>query len=121
MPVQSKSDLIQSLFAAYHRRDRQALENLFAADFTFTTPYDDRINKSEYFARCWPPADGIKGHTLEKIFVEGDEVFVTYKCVMSDGTEFRNTEFFKFVGDRIGEINVYFGATYRDGAFVRQA
>ena len=32
----------------------------------------------------------------------------------------RNTEFFGFEGDRIKRIDVYFGATYQDGAFVRQ-
>jgi ketosteroid isomerase-like protein len=121
MPSQRKSDLILECFAAYKEKDRLALEQMFTDDFSFTSPYDDRIDKAEYFARCWPHADRIKAHTLEKIFVQGDEAFVTYQCVMNDGTEFRNTEFFRFVGNQIHEINVYFGATYRDGAFVKQA
>jgi ketosteroid isomerase-like protein len=117
----SKSDLIRNCFAAYKTKDRLALERLFADDFTFTSPYDDRIDKAEYFARCWPHADRIKTNVLEKIFVEGDEAFVTYKCVTNNGKEFRNTEFFSFTGDQVREINVYFGATYRDGAFVKQS
>ena len=32
----------------------------------------------------------------------------------------RNTEFFTFAGDRIRRIDVYFGATYQDGVFVKQ-
>ena len=34
---------------------------------------------------------------------------------------FRNTEFFSFEGDKIKHIDVYFGATYQDGVFVRQS
>jgi hypothetical protein len=52
--------------------------------------------------------------------VEGDEAFVTYRCVAKGGKTFRNTEFFNFEGDRIKRIDVYFGATYQDGAFVKQ-
>ena len=59
-------------------------------------------------------------HELERIFVEGDEAFVTYRCVAKSGKTFRNTEFFAFAGDRIKSIDVYFGAAYQNGAFVRQ-
>jgi hypothetical protein len=34
------------------------------------------------------------------------------------GKSFRNTEFFSFEGDKIKRIDVYFGATYKDGVFV---
>jgi hypothetical protein len=45
---------------------------------------------------------------------------VTFRCVAKGGKTFRNTEFFAFEGDRIKQIDVYFGATYQDGAFVKQ-
>jgi len=32
----------------------------------------------------------------------------------------RNTEFFTFEGGRFKRIDVYFGASYQDGAFVRR-
>ncbi len=65
-------------------------------------------------------SDGIERHELEKIFVEGDGAFVTYNCVAKSGKNFRNTEFFAFEGDRIKRIDVYFGATYENGVFVRK-
>ena len=34
--------------------------------------------------------------------------------------EFRNTEFFAFDGDRIKSIDVYFGASYENGVFVKR-
>ena len=45
---------------------------------------------------------------------------MTYKCTAKGGKSFRNTEFFVFAGDKVRSIDVYFGATYQNGAFVRQ-
>jgi ketosteroid isomerase-like protein len=120
MPKANKSEIIRALFAAYMSNDRKAIENSFADDFRFTTPYDDRIDKATYFERCWKASDWIERQELERIFVEGDEAFVTYKCTAKGGKNFRNTEFFAFEGDSIKQIDVYFGATYQDGAFVKQ-
>jgi ketosteroid isomerase-like protein len=117
---QSKSDIIRALFAAYRSNDRTSVENAFTDDFRFTSPYDDAVDKATYFERCWRVSDWIERQQLEKIFVEGDEAFVTYEVVTKDGKRFRNTEFFRFDGERIRRIDVYFGASYKDGAFVKQ-
>lgn len=120
VPSRSKSDIIRSLFAAYKSKEREIVEELLTDDFTFTSPYDDAIDRATYFERCWPNSERIKTHLLEKIFVEGDEAFVLYKCITNEGNEFRNTEFFEFNGDKIKSVNVYFGANYKDGAFVKE-
>ena len=119
MPMQ-KAEIIRSVFAAYLANDRKAVEDALTSDFRFTSPYDDEIDKATYFARCWRNTDWIERHELERIFVEGDEAFVTYKCLAKGGKNFRNTEFFSFEGDKIKRIDVYFGAAYENGAFVRQ-
>jgi ketosteroid isomerase-like protein len=116
----NKSELIRALFAAYRANDRASVEKSFTDDFTFTSPYDDRIDKATYFERCWRVSDWIERQALEKIFVEGEEAFVTYEVVAKDGKRFRNTEFFRFDGERIRSIDVYFGATYKEGVFVKQ-
>ena len=46
---------------------------------------------------------------MERIIVDGDEAFATYQCAAKGGKSFRNTEFFVFEGDRIKQIDVYFG------------
>jgi hypothetical protein len=120
MTPASKSDLIHAIFAAYRANDRKVVEDALSEDFRFTSPFDDRIDKAAYFARCWKNTDWIEGHELEKIFVNGNEAFVTYRCVATDGKSFRNTEFFVFSGDKVQSIDVYFGAAYLDGAFVPQ-
>lgn len=120
MAAANKSDIIRALFAAYLSNDRKAVEASFTDDFRFTSPYDDEIDKATYFERCWRVSDWIERQDLEKILVEGDAAFVTYRCVAKGGKSFRNTEFFTFAGDRVRRIDVYFGATYQDGKFVKQ-
>ena len=120
MPNKSRADAIRGFFAAFKSGDRAHLEQQLALDFTFTSPYDDRIDKATYFERCWPHRHLIREHVIERIFEQGDEAFVTYRCITTD-KEFRNTEFFTFKGDRLQQVQVYFGAGYKDGRFVRQA
>jgi ketosteroid isomerase-like protein len=121
MASSSKAEIVRKLFAAYLANDRKAVEAAFTDDFRFTSPYDDEIDKPTYFERCWQVADWIELQTLERIMVEGEGAFVTYRCVAKGGKSFRNTEFFSFEGDRIRRIDVYFGAAYQNGVFVRQA
>jgi len=116
----NRADMIRAIFRAYLSNDRTFVENAFSDAFRFTSPFDDNIDKATYFARCWQNSDWIERHELERIFVDGDAAFVTYRCVAKDGKSFRNTEFFVFDGDKVKRIDVYFGATYRDGKFVRQ-
>jgi ketosteroid isomerase-like protein len=120
MPAKNKSDIIHALFAAYRANDRGAVEESFTEDFTFTSPYDDEIDKATYFERCWRNPDWLARQDLERFVVDGDGAFVSYRCVAKDGKSFRNSEFFSFDGDRIRRIDVYFGATYQDGVFVKQ-
>jgi ketosteroid isomerase-like protein len=37
----SKAELVRGYFAAYESGDRKVIEDGFADDFTFTSPYDD--------------------------------------------------------------------------------
>jgi ketosteroid isomerase-like protein len=116
----ARSDIIRGIFAAYRADDREAVEAVLTDDFRFTSPYDDALDKATYFERCW--ATGwIEQHDIERIFVEGDEAFVTYRCIAKGGKSFRNTEFYRFEGDQVKSIEVYFGAAHQNGVFVPQA
>lgn len=120
MSETGKVVIIRALFAAYLANDRKAVEDAFTDDFTFTSPFDDRIDRARYFSDCWRISDWIAQHDLERIAIDGDTAFVTYRCVSKDGKSFRNTEVFGFDGERIRSIDVYFGAMYKDGVFVKQ-
>lgn len=104
------SDLIRSCYAAYEAKDRSILEAVLSDDFTFSSPLDDNISREQYFERCWPNCHHVRGFHIEKLFVDGDEAFVTYVCHATDGTRFRNTEFFVIEGDKIKHVDVYFGS-----------
>ena len=103
-------DLVRRCFAAFLAGDRAALEDLFSDDFTFTSPRDDHIDKAEYFARCFPNRDQLRAHHIEQLFAQGGEALVRYLAELPDGTRFRNTEYFRIEGDKIKQVDVYFGA-----------
>lgn len=109
---------ILALFEAFLEQDRDAAEKLLADDFTFTSPYDDRIDKTTYFERCWPNRGHIVSQTLDQVCVEDYGAFVLYECTTGGGKRFRNVEFFTFAGDRIASVSVYFGATYKNGSLL---
>ena len=44
-----------------------------------------------------------------RLIEAGDEVVVTYESTKTDGKRFRNTEVLTFDGDRIRQVEVYFG------------
>ena len=113
--------LIRNLFAAYLANDRQQVSDALADDFRFTSPFDDDLGKTAYFERCWKDTGWIARHDIERIFVQGEEAFVTYLCLATDGRSFRNTEFFTFAGGKVRRIEVYFGAARQDGRFLPQA
>ena len=120
MAEASRAGTIRRIFAAYLANDREFVEDAFSEDFRFTSPYDDNIDKPAFFERCWKGSDWIERHELERIFVQGDEAFVTYRCIAKGGRDFRNTEFFVFAGDKVKRVDVYFGAAYDHGAFVKR-
>jgi ketosteroid isomerase-like protein len=100
--------LVRGCFAAYARKDREAIENLLADDFHFTSPLDNRIDRKTYFEVCWPNSDRIDGFDIERLTVDGDHAFVTYEGRMGK-ERFRNTEVHTVRGNEIVEVEVYFG------------
>ena len=66
---------------------------------------------TDNFVRCWPNSGKLRDFKLEKLFEKGDEAFVRYQVTrVEDGVKFRNAEYLKCAGNRIVEIQVYFGA-----------
>lgn len=108
--MKAVTDLVRFCFTAYETKDRALIESLLAPDFTFSSPIDDHISRATYFERCWPNSEHLRAFRIEKLFAEGDEAFVTYEAESTDGSRFRNTEFFKAADGKIREVTVYFGS-----------
>jgi ketosteroid isomerase-like protein len=107
--MSSLTDLTRACFAAYESGDRQAVEDLLADDFVFSSPADVGIDRERYFERCWPNSGNLRAFSFERLHEIGDEVVVTYVAERTDGTRFRNTEVLGFAGDRLRSVEVYFG------------
>jgi ketosteroid isomerase-like protein len=107
------SDLMRRYFAAYETKDREGIAALLTDDFTFTSPYDDHIDRKTYFERCWSNSANMRSFRVVKLFEQGDEAFILYEGQFKGSEIFRNTEFFRTEGDRIKAVEVYFGSPTR--------
>ena len=53
-----------------------------AADFTFTSPFDDHIDRAAYFKRCWPKQPLHQKFDFVTVMQDGDKVMIAYDCTM---------------------------------------
>lgn len=109
MNVAEEESLVRMAFDAYVRKDRTMIESLLADDFHFTSPYDDHIDRDEYFERCWPGSETIDRIDVFAVGVDGEEVLAHYDVYMKDGTHFRNVDTFTIRDGMIIGQEAYFG------------
>jgi ketosteroid isomerase-like protein len=102
------ADVIRTYFAAFAARDRAGVERLMADGFSFTSPYDDHIDRATYFERCWPVPAGMQPPMLTVIRGEGADWFVRYDAKAGSGS-FTNVEHFVVRRGRIERVRVFFG------------
>ena len=46
---EDKAEIVRACFKSYVDKDRTAIEKLIGADFHFTSPLDNRIDRNTYF------------------------------------------------------------------------
>ena len=105
--LDDRAEIVRACFKSYVDKDRAMIESLIAADFHFTSPLDNRIDRKTYFERCWPNSKNMA--SFMRVVVNGDTVFVTYETRMNDAKRFRNTEIFSVHGGKVTDVEVYFG------------
>ncbi len=105
----SAAEIVRSCFVAYEDKDRRAIEEILSADFTFTSPLDNKIDRQTYLDRCWPVSKNVHDFKLVNLAESGSQVFVTYISTLDSGESFRNTEVFEVAGGKIKSVEVYFG------------
>jgi ketosteroid isomerase-like protein len=114
--------IVRACFKCYVDKDRATLEALIGEDFHFTSPLDNRIDRTTYFERCWPNSKAMAAIDIERVAVNGAQAFVTYELRMDDGRRSRNTEFFTVRNGQVTDVEVYFGWSIPheapDGKFV---
>jgi ketosteroid isomerase-like protein len=114
-------DLAKSYYRAFERHDRSFLEQNLAADFTFTSPFDDHIGREDYFRRCWPAKPLHQKFDFVTVMQDGDKVFVAYDATMRQPSDthpearFRNAELMTFEDGKLKSVEV-FSAIRRAGS-----
>ena len=105
----------KAYYRAYERYDRSFMEENLAADFTFTSPFDDHIDRAAYFNRCWPKQPLHQKFDFVTVMQDGDRVFVAYDCTMRRPNDlhpsmrFRNAELMTFRDGKLIATEVFFG------------
>jgi ketosteroid isomerase-like protein len=108
--TESSEDVVRRIFASYQAADRATAESLIAADFVFTSPQDDHIDRAAYFERCFPTADRFDHQELMRVVATGDDVFVMYEYRLREtGERYRNAELITVRGGQLVETQVFFG------------
>lgn len=108
-------ELARGYYRAYERHDRGFMEENLAADFTFTSPFDDHIDRAAYFERCWPKQPLHHKFDFVTVAQDGDKVFVAYDCTMRvpnithPEARFRNAELMMFEDGNLKSVEVFFG------------
>jgi len=103
------TSVARASYEAYVRKDRAAIEVLIDDDFHFTSPLDNRIDRTTYFDRCWPNSQRISEFQFVNVVPHGEKVFMTYEGTNIGGGRFRNTEILTVRNGKIVEAEVYFG------------
>jgi hypothetical protein len=107
----TRTQIVHGVYHAFASGDRGLIEQAFADEFTFFSPFDVGLDRAGYFDPCWPGAGRGQQFNFVRIVESGDEVFVTYEVTNANGGRGRNTEIFTFRGDKILVAEVYFGWT----------
>jgi ketosteroid isomerase-like protein len=102
-------EVVRAIYDAFVAKDRAAIEPLIAEDFHFTSPLDNRIDRTIFFERCWPNSESIAGFEFIHLVPTGDKVFVAYEGSSTDGHRFRNTEILTVREGKVTDAEVYFG------------
>lgn len=105
----SIQELARRYYRVYQAADRAAVDALLAPGFTFTSPWDDHIDRATYFSHCFVHAGEFHFAEDMQVFVQGDDVVVVYTTEGKQGGTFRNAELLRFEGAQIASIEVFFG------------
>ncbi|MBY8339476.1 nuclear transport factor 2 family protein [Streptomyces spinosirectus] len=107
---ESPTQIVEAAFRHYRAQEREAAWPLYADDFTFTSPQDDRIDKSAFFERCFPTAGRFKEQRLLHVVPADEElVLVYYLYELTTGDRHRNVEAITVRDGLIREVQVFFG------------
>jgi ketosteroid isomerase-like protein len=106
---QDPVSVARAVYDAYVRKDRAAMEALTADEYRFTSPLDNRLDRTTYFARCWPNSAELTGFDIIHAVADGERAYVVYEARTRSGKRFRNCEVHTVRAGKLIATEVYFG------------
>lgn len=104
----SNENFIKDYFRAWQERDWEFVDKSLTDDFTFTSPYDDHLDKQIYRQKCWDTVKEIAEFKFVGIAEKDNEIFVRYIGEINQ-TAVQNTEHFVIENGKIRSVTVFFG------------
>jgi len=105
----SAIDTVLAFMRAFREQDRPAAEALMHADFVFTSPQDDHLDRTTWLERCFPSADHFDAPGVTLQIVETDGIVLHRYEYVVQGKTYRNMEATRVVDGTVREVEVYFG------------
>jgi hypothetical protein len=107
----SKSqEAVRKYYAAWETKAWHPIDIMLADDFTFSSPLDDHISKSDFKAGCWDTQIAyIDRFDLKQVIGTDNKAFVMYVCHTTNGKTFHNVEYFQLQDDKVKAVECYFG------------
>ena len=103
-------ETIRKYYKAWETKEWRPVDILLTDDFTFSSPLDDHISKSDFKAGCWDTQIAyIDRFDLKQVIGTDNEAFVMYVCHTTNGKTFRNVEYFQLREDKVKAVECYFG------------
>ena len=101
--------LVLDSYKAFSKGDKAFFENNLADDFTFSSPPDPLITRTEYFERWSSGVEPSPEPDIKRTIVHDNEVVITYERLHDDGSRGRNTEIHTISEGKIKRTEVYWG------------
>ena len=109
-PRSKSQEIVRKYYAAWETKHWHPIDILLADDFTFSSPLDDHISKSDFKSGCWDTQIAyIDRFDLKQVIGRDNEVFVMYVCHTTNGKTFRNVEYVQLRDDKVKSVECYFG------------
>lgn len=106
--------VVRACMESYIAQDRARAERLIAADYRFTSPQDDGIDRAAFFEYCFPTADRFRTQEiLALVPAGGGDVFLMYEYELKTGGRHRNVEVATVRDRQLVETQVFFGGRVR--------
>jgi ketosteroid isomerase-like protein len=102
-------ETVHAALQAYVDKDRSAIESLTAADYHFTSPMDNALDREAYLRICWPNSQEMAGFNIVHEAEAGDVACVVYEARTAGGKRFRNSEVHTVRDGKLVRTEVYFG------------